>query len=120
MIMTPQGMTNPTMIAERLKPYAKLEGKPILASWMGGVEAAGGEDILNHAGIPTFPYPDTASSDEGQWRCEIVSRCAVGSQRRAFHSSNAAIVTRNTPTSTAGSTLRLINSTSVPPRAQPT
>ena len=59
-IMTPQGMTAPTQIAEKLKPYAKLEGKPILASWMGGVEASGGEDILNHAGIPTFPYPDTA------------------------------------------------------------
>ncbi|MBZ5593166.1 MAG: bifunctional acetate--CoA ligase family protein/GNAT family N-acetyltransferase [Acidobacteriia bacterium] len=59
-IMTPQGMTDPMQIAEKLKPYAKLEGKPILASWMGGVEASGGEDILNHAGIPTFPYPDTA------------------------------------------------------------
>src|SRR5437773_1933357 len=59
-IMTPQGMTAPTQIAEKLKPFAKLEGKPILASWMGGVAAAGGEDILNHAGIPTFPYPDTA------------------------------------------------------------
>ena len=59
-IMTPQGMTNPVQIAEKLKPHAKLEGKPILASWMGGVEAAGGEDILNRAGIPTFPYPDTA------------------------------------------------------------
>jgi len=59
-IMTPQGMTDPTQIAEKLRPYAKLEGKPVLASWMGGVEAAGGEDILNSAGIPTFPYPDTA------------------------------------------------------------
>jgi acetyltransferase len=59
-IMTPQGMTAPAMIAEKLKPFAKLAGKPILASWMGGVEAAGGEEVLNHAGIPTFPYPDTA------------------------------------------------------------
>jgi len=59
-IMTPQGMTDPTQIAEMLKPYAKLNGKPILASWMGGVEASGGQDILNRAGIATFPYPDTA------------------------------------------------------------
>ncbi|HUJ21843.1 MAG TPA: bifunctional acetate--CoA ligase family protein/GNAT family N-acetyltransferase [Bryobacteraceae bacterium] len=59
-IMTPQGMTAPTQIAEKLKPYAKLDGKPILASWMGGVEASGGEDVLNRAGIPTFSYPDTA------------------------------------------------------------
>jgi acetyltransferase len=60
-IMTPQGMTDPTAIAQDLKPYAKLDGKPIIASWMGGAEAAGGEAILNSAGIPTFPFPDTAA-----------------------------------------------------------
>ncbi len=60
-IMTPQAMTDPTIIAEQLKPYAKLDGKPILASWMGGVDVAAGEEILNRAGIPTFPYPDTAA-----------------------------------------------------------
>ena len=27
---------------------------------MGGAEAAQGEAILNRAGIPTFPFPDTA------------------------------------------------------------
>jgi len=59
-IMTPQGMTNPTLIAEKLRPYAKGLGKPVLASWMGGSEVAAGEDILNQAGIPSFPFPDTA------------------------------------------------------------
>jgi acetyltransferase len=59
-IMTPQGMTDPVMIAEGLKNYASLPGKPILASWMGGYEAAPGEAILNAAGIPTFPFPDAA------------------------------------------------------------
>lgn len=59
-IMTPQGMTDPTAIAENLKPYAKLDGKPIIASWMGGNEVAAGEAILNSVGIPTFPFPDTA------------------------------------------------------------
>jgi acetyltransferase len=59
-IMTPQGMTNPTLIAEELRPYAKSLGKPVLASWMGGTEVAAGEDILNQAGIPSFPFPDTA------------------------------------------------------------
>ena len=48
-------------IAEQLKPLAKQEGKPVLASWMGGVDVAAGEEILNRAGIPTFPYPDTAA-----------------------------------------------------------
>jgi acetyltransferase len=60
-ILTPQDMTEPTKTADRLKPYAKLHGKPVLASWMGGSEVAAGERILNDAGIPTFGYPDTAA-----------------------------------------------------------
>jgi acetyltransferase len=59
-IMTPQGMTDPVKIAEGLRAYATLPGKPVLASWMGGYEAAPGEAILNSAGIPTFPFPDAA------------------------------------------------------------
>jgi acetyltransferase len=59
-IMTPQGMTDPTQIAENLRPYANSLGKPFLASWMGGSMVAAGEDILNRAGIPTFAYPDAA------------------------------------------------------------
>ena len=59
-VLTPQAMTDPTQTAERLKPYASLDGKPILASWMGGAEVAAGESILNHAHIPTFQFPDTA------------------------------------------------------------
>jgi acetyltransferase len=60
-ILTPQAMTDPTQTAEQLKPYARIEGKPVLASWMGGAVVAAGEDILSKAGIPTFPYPDTAT-----------------------------------------------------------
>jgi acetyltransferase len=60
-ILAPQGMTDPAEIAERLKPFAKEQGGPLLASWMGGTSVAGGEAILNAAGIPTFPYPDTAA-----------------------------------------------------------
>jgi acetyltransferase len=60
-ILTPQAMTDPTQTAEQLKPFAKLHGKPVLASWMGGAEVAAGEAILNRAEIPTFPYPDTAA-----------------------------------------------------------
>ncbi len=56
-VLTPQDMTNPTQIAEKLKPYAKGCGKPVLASWMGGAEVAAGEQILNQAGIPTFQFP---------------------------------------------------------------
>lgn len=60
-ILTPQAMTDCTQTAEHLRPYAKLGDKPVLASWMGGVDVAAGEQILNAAGIPTFAYPDTAA-----------------------------------------------------------
>src|SRR5262245_2137723 len=60
-ILTPQSMTDPTQTAEQLKSFAKLQGKPILASWMGGAGVSQGEAILNHAGIPTFSYPDAAA-----------------------------------------------------------
>jgi acetyltransferase len=60
-VLTPQAMTDPTQTAEKLKPYAKSFGKPVLASWMGGVDVAAGEEILNRSDIPTFPYPDTAA-----------------------------------------------------------
>lgn len=60
-VLTPQAMSDPTGTAEKLRPYAKIEGKPVLASWMGGNVVAAGEAILNQAGIPTFPYPDTAA-----------------------------------------------------------
>jgi len=59
-ILVPQAMADPTQVAERMKSYAKGP-KPLLASWMGGNSIAAGEAILNSAGIPTFPYPDTAA-----------------------------------------------------------
>ncbi|MGA7953235.1 MAG: bifunctional acetate--CoA ligase family protein/GNAT family N-acetyltransferase [Gloeobacterales cyanobacterium] len=61
LILTPQAMTDPTQTAEQLKPYAQSTRKPILASWMGGAEVMAGESILNRAGIPTYPYPDSAA-----------------------------------------------------------
>lgn len=60
-ILTPQAMTDPQRIAEHLRPYAQMTGKPILASWMGGADVAAGELILNQANIPTFSFPDTAA-----------------------------------------------------------
>lgn len=60
-ILAPQGMTDPAQVADRLRPYSKSSGKPVLASWMGGKAVAEGEAILNRAGIPTFAYPDTAT-----------------------------------------------------------
>jgi len=60
-ILTPQAMTDATATAEKLKAFGHIEGKPVLASWMGGDEIAAGEAILNRADIPTFAYPDTAA-----------------------------------------------------------
>ena len=60
-ILTPQGMTDPTAVAKDLAPYAQSTGKPVIASWMGGNFVAEGEGILKRAGIPVFPYPDAAA-----------------------------------------------------------
>jgi acetyltransferase len=59
-ILAPQGMTEPTKTAEYLKAYSKLDGKPILASWMGGAQVSAGDAILSRNSIPTFEHPDTA------------------------------------------------------------
>jgi acetyltransferase len=60
-ILTPQAMTDPTGTAEQLKPFAQIPGKPLLASWMGGLEVEPGQRILNEAGVPTYKYPDGAA-----------------------------------------------------------
>jgi acetyltransferase len=60
-VLTPQDMTDPTLTAQALTKYAHVEGKPVLASWMGGAQVAAGDDILNRAGIPTFEFPDDAA-----------------------------------------------------------
>ena len=59
-ILTPQAMTDPTATARALLKHAHIEGKPVLASWMGGADVEEGARILREAGIPTFGYPDTA------------------------------------------------------------
>lgn len=60
-ILTPQAMADPTATAKLITARATAFGAPILASWMGGADVAEGEAILNRAGIPVFPFPDTAA-----------------------------------------------------------
>ncbi len=60
-ILAPQAVTEPSTTAERLRSFAKLKNKPILASWIGGVGVRPGVEILDRAGIPTFEYPDAAA-----------------------------------------------------------
>jgi len=68
-ILAPQAVTDPAAIAQQLKPYAQLPGKPVLASWMGGADAARGVSILNASGIPAYAYPDSAAQVfHSMWR----------------------------------------------------
>ena len=60
-ILSPQAVTEPNETADRLRAFAKLKHKPILASWIGGVGVRPGMEILDRAGIPTFEYPDAAA-----------------------------------------------------------
>ena len=57
-ILTPQAMTDPT--ADRRAAQAatpSIDGKPVLASWMGGADVAAGEAILNQRRHPDLPLP---------------------------------------------------------------
>src|SRR5215471_11202737 len=68
-ILAPTGLADPTVIAERLAPLAKLAGRPVIASWMGGKSIVAGDAILTHAGIPTYHYPDSAARVfQSMWR----------------------------------------------------
>ena len=60
-VLTPQAVTEPSLVADRLTRFAKLQSKPILASFMGGDCVSKGTKTLERAGIPVFPYPDTAA-----------------------------------------------------------
>ncbi len=60
-ILSPQAVTEPSETAKQLRAFAKLKGKPVLASWLGGIGVRGGAEILDRAGIPNFEYPDAAA-----------------------------------------------------------
>ncbi|MBX7207570.1 MAG: acetate--CoA ligase family protein [Verrucomicrobiaceae bacterium] len=60
-VLTPQAMTDPTAVAEKIAPLAAEFGKPLLCSWMGGHAVRDGRRIMNAARIPTHDYPDEAA-----------------------------------------------------------
>ena len=60
-ILAPTGLTDPTEVAEQVARHAKLDGKPIIGSWMGGADVARGQELLRSAGIPVYAYPDAAA-----------------------------------------------------------
>ncbi|MCG6945070.1 MAG: bifunctional acetate--CoA ligase family protein/GNAT family N-acetyltransferase [Deltaproteobacteria bacterium] len=60
LILTAQGFTDPTGVAEKLAQTLRGEPYPVFTSWMGGMDVEKGRDILNHAGIPTYDTPEQA------------------------------------------------------------
>lgn len=60
-VLSPQDMTDPVGTAEALITHRHIPDKPILASWMGGEHVMEGAKLLDGAGIPAFPYPDSAA-----------------------------------------------------------
>jgi acetyltransferase len=90
-IMTPQSMSDPVAIAQKLTPFAQTKNKPVLASWMGGEKAAEGEAVLNQAGIPTFPFPETAvRAFHYMWRYSYNLRALYETPALASENVNAA------------------------------
>lgn len=60
-VLTPQAMTQPTAVAEKVAALARGLTKPLLCSWMGGGSVRDGRRVLNAAGLPTHDYPDAAA-----------------------------------------------------------
>ena len=53
-ILTPQAMTEPTLVAEELIKSVEKSKKPILTSWMGGTQVEEARNVLRKAHIPDF------------------------------------------------------------------
>jgi acetyl coenzyme A synthetase (ADP forming)-like protein len=60
-IMVPVAVESMTQVAEVLVKFAKVPGRPVLASFMGGAAASAAAEVVEKAGIPNFPYPDSAA-----------------------------------------------------------
>jgi len=58
-MLTPQGMTDSTAVAEKVVDIKKKSKKPIFACWMGDRLVREGRKILTQAGIPNFRLPET-------------------------------------------------------------
>ncbi len=88
-VSTPQNMTRPLELAEKLAATHKGK-KPLLTAFMGGQEVAEAKDKLMALGIPNYPAPDRAVSalramcDYAAWRrrsARIVTRFPVNHRR---------------------------------------
>ncbi|MFP4305934.1 MAG: GNAT family N-acetyltransferase [Desulfococcaceae bacterium] len=57
-ILNPQAMTDPAEVARAVVEAANEQPYPVFASWMGGRDVSKGIQVLNAAGIPTYPTPE--------------------------------------------------------------
>jgi acetyltransferase len=72
-MLAPQALIDATGTAQRLIAVKRSHDKPLLASWMGGSQVAPGARLLNQAGIPSFPFPDSAAQVfQYMWRHSYV------------------------------------------------
>jgi acetyl coenzyme A synthetase (ADP forming)-like protein len=88
-VVTPQNMTRPLELAEKLAG-AHRGKKPVLAAFMGGTEVAAAKEKLMAVGIPNYPSPDRAVTalramcDYAAWKrrpARIVTRFPVNRRR---------------------------------------
>jgi len=59
-ILTPQAMTEPTLVAQCIIDGAKASHKPVLASWTGGAKVQAGRDLFANSKVAHFNTPETA------------------------------------------------------------
>jgi len=59
-ILTPQAMTEPTLVAQCIIDGAKASQKPILASWTGGAKVQAGRELFANSNVAHFNTPETA------------------------------------------------------------
>jgi acetyltransferase len=88
-VVTPQNMTRPLELAEKLGAAHKGR-KPVLAAFMGGTEVVAAKEKLMALGIPNYPSPDRAVTalramcDYSAWKrrpARIVTRYPVNRRR---------------------------------------
>ncbi len=59
-LLTPQAMTRPLEVAERVAALAAYPRKPVLTSWMGLDQVESSRQLFAQRGIPTFTSPEAA------------------------------------------------------------
>jgi acetyltransferase len=59
-VLTPQAMTNPTEVAQKVIALANSHSKPLLACWMGEAQVAQARRMFSDAKIPHYSAPELA------------------------------------------------------------